>query len=37
MSLSGNTVRTRIRRVTSKLDVAGRGDAVRTAEARGLI
>jgi DNA-binding CsgD family transcriptional regulator len=37
MSLSGNTVRTRIHRVTAKLSVAERGDAVRAAEARGLL
>jgi len=37
MEISGNTVRTRIHRVTAKLEVASRGDAVRTAEAHGLL
>ncbi len=37
MDLSGNTVRTRIHRVAAKLEVAGRGDAVRTAEAHGVL
>jgi two-component system response regulator DesR len=37
MDISGNTVRTRIHRVTAKLDVAGRADAAQAAEARGLL
>jgi DNA-binding CsgD family transcriptional regulator len=37
MSVSGNTVRTRIHRVRAKLSVDGRRDAVRVAEARGLL
>jgi DNA-binding CsgD family transcriptional regulator len=37
MSLTGNTVRTRIHRVTAKLAVEGRRDAVLAAEARGLL
>jgi DNA-binding CsgD family transcriptional regulator len=37
MSLTGNTVRTRIHRVNAKLAVDGRGDAVLAAEARGLL
>jgi DNA-binding CsgD family transcriptional regulator len=37
MDLSGNTVRTRIHRVTAKLYVSSRTDAVRTAEAHGVL
>ena len=37
MDLSGNTVRTRIHRVAAKLEVASRGDAVRTAGDRGIL
>jgi DNA-binding CsgD family transcriptional regulator len=37
MDLSGNTVRTRIHRVTAKLDVSSRTDAVRRAEAHGVL
>jgi DNA-binding CsgD family transcriptional regulator len=37
MEISGNTVRTRIHRVRAKLEVAGRMDAVRTAEAHGVL
>jgi DNA-binding CsgD family transcriptional regulator len=37
MSLTGNTVRTRIHRVNAKLAVEGRRDAVRAAEAHGLL
>jgi DNA-binding NarL/FixJ family response regulator len=37
MEISGNTVRTRIHRVTAKLEVTSRRDAVRTAEAHGVL
>ena len=37
MAISGNTVRTRIHRVTAKLEVTNRGEAVRTAETHGLL
>ncbi|NYJ06978.1 response regulator transcription factor [Petropleomorpha daqingensis] len=37
MEISGNTVRTRIHRVTAKLEVVSRVDAVRTAEAHGVL
>jgi len=37
MDISGNTVRTRIHRVTAKLQVTSRGDAVRTAGDRGIL
>ena len=37
MDISGNTVRTRIHRVTAKRDVTGRSDAVLAAEAHGLL
>jgi DNA-binding CsgD family transcriptional regulator len=37
MAVSGNTVRTRIHRVTAKLDVNTRANAVTAAEVRGLL
>jgi DNA-binding CsgD family transcriptional regulator len=37
MAVSGNTVRTRIHRVTAKLDVTTRANAVTAAEVRGLL
>jgi DNA-binding CsgD family transcriptional regulator len=37
MDISGNTVRTRIHRVTAKLDVADRAEAVRAAADRGVL
>jgi len=37
MTLTGNTVRTRVHRVSAKLGVDDRRDAVRAAEARGLL
>jgi DNA-binding CsgD family transcriptional regulator len=37
MAISGNTVRTRIHRVTAKLEVSSRGDAVRSAAAHGVL
>jgi DNA-binding CsgD family transcriptional regulator len=37
LSVSGNTARTRIRRVQSKLDVAGRAAAVLAAEDLGVL
>lgn len=37
MSVSTNTARTRIRRITAKLGVTGRRDLVATARARGAI
>ena len=37
MEISGNTVRTRIHRVWTKLDVTSRGDAVAAAEAHGVL
>jgi DNA-binding CsgD family transcriptional regulator len=37
MDISGNTVRTRIHRVTAKLDVTTRTDAVQAAATHGLL
>ena len=37
MGLSGNTVRTRIRRVEAKLDAGSRAGAVLAAEGRGVV
>jgi len=37
LSVSGNTARTRIRRLESKLHVAGRGAAVRAARDLGVL
>ena len=37
MDISGNTVRTRVRRVSAKLEVATRTDAVQAAATHGLL